>query len=266
VSESDDAVAGDGADGAEITEVAEVAEVAEADVTTVGVGVPHVEDAVDSVDGADSEDDAEDGADVEDMTDGADTDAEGTESDDVDEGTDGTPRPLETLLFAPVGVLMTVAEDLPGLIDKGRRRVEQEISNARVVGAFVVRMGQKDVVQRVGRLFGQDAGEPPTAPDEATVSVPAPRLPTPTPKPAADPADHAVVEQAFAGYDTLSASQVVRRLESLEPGQLRSVHRYEASHRNRRTILNRTQQLLDGEPPAGPSGPNGSNGPNGSTP
>jgi hypothetical protein len=162
------------------------------------------------------------------------------------------------LLFAPVGVLMTVAEDLPGLIDKGRRRVELEINNARVVGAFVVKLGQRDVAQRVGQLFGQDAPESPAAPGDVVEPTPPPRAPTATPKPAPDPADRAVVEQAFAGYDTLSASQVVRRLESLEPGQLRSVHRYEASHRNRRTILNRTQQLLDSEPPVGPNGPNGS--------
>ncbi len=37
---------------------------------------------------------------------------------------------------------------------------------------------------------------------------------------------------------------MVRRLESLGPDELRAVHRHEASHRNRRTILNRTNQLL----------------------
>ena len=74
------------------------------------------------------------------------------------------------------------------------------------------------------------------------------------PKPAADPADAVIVEAALAGYDTLSASQVVRRLESLGPDELRAVHRHEASHRNRRTILNRAQQLLDGAGPDRPVG------------
>jgi hypothetical protein len=110
----------------------------------------------------------------------------------------------------------------------------------------------------VGRLFGQDAPHQATSADNADAPAAPLRVPTPAPGPAPDPADRAVVEQAFAGYDTLSASQVVRRLESLEPTQLRSVHRYEASHRNRRTILNRTQQLLDSEPPPRPAGPNGS--------
>jgi hypothetical protein len=62
------------------------------------------------------------------------------------------------------------------------------------------------------------------------------------------------VEGALADYDTLSASQVVRRLESLGPDQLRAVQRYESSTRNRRTILNRAGQLLD-EHPASPPVP-----------
>jgi hypothetical protein len=49
---------------------------------------------------------------------------------------------------------------------------------------------------------------------------------------------------AIPGYDTLSASQVVRRLEGLGQGELEAILRYEGSHRGRRTILHRTQQLL----------------------
>ena len=73
-----------------------------------------------------------------------------------------------------------------------------------------------------------------------------PRHAAPTPTP--DPAAAAIVGGALAEYDTLSASQVVRRLESLGPDELRAVQRYEASHRNRRTILNRAGQLLDEGP------------------
>ena len=47
-------------------------------------------------------------------------------------------RTLDACIFAPVGLAMTVMEDLPGLIGKGRSRVEQEISNARVAGKYVV--------------------------------------------------------------------------------------------------------------------------------
>jgi hypothetical protein len=72
-----------------------------------------------------------------------------------------------------------------------------------------------------------------------------------------DAAAGAVVGGALADYDTLSASQVVRRLESLGPDELRAVQRYEASTRNRRTILNRAGQLLEERSP-GPPDPSAS--------
>jgi hypothetical protein len=202
-----------------------------------------------------------------------------SEGDDAAEPEESSPlrRALDLFVFAPVGVVLTVAEDLPSLIAKGRQRVETEIRNARVVGEFVVTQGQKDLTGRVGQLLNRQSGEPSAtatgdggagddgakaAADSAagtpgtngTNSAPpatdatAPIAPT---KPAPDPADGAAVEQALAGYDTLSASQVVRRLESLDPDDLRALYRHEASHRNRRTILNRTTQLLEGDGSAG---------------
>jgi hypothetical protein len=179
------------------------------------------------------------------------------------EEVDPVRRTLDLFVFAPVGVALTVAEDLPGLIAKGRERVENHIRNARVIGEFVVTQGQKEVGNQVGKLLHRDGGADGSAataapaaerhdtPDSAPThpqaqTAPAPAPPAPTPKPAADPADAVIVEGALAGYDTLSASQVVRRLESLGPDELRAVHRHEASHRNRRTILNRATQLLDG--------------------
>ena len=89
--------------------------------------------------------------------------------------------------------------------------------------------------------------------DADGAAEPAPASPGPE-RPAPDPAAAAIVGGALADYDTLSASQVVRRLESLGPEELDAVRRYEASTRNRRTILNRAGQLLDEQssgPPAG---------------
>jgi hypothetical protein len=167
-------------------------------------------------------------------------------------------RALDFFVFAPVGVALTVAEDLPALIVKGRRRIEHDVRNARVVGQFVVTHGQRDVVSRVTRLL-HGAPSAPTGPVTPVTPVtpvsPVTSASAPAPvKPAADPADAIAVDAALAGYDTLSASQVVRRLESLGPDELRAVHRHEASHRNRRTILNRAQQLLDGAGPDRPVG------------
>jgi len=149
-------------------------------------------------------------------------------------------RTVDLCLFAPVGVAISVVEDLPSLIAKGRQRVELHMGNARVVGRYVVGRSQRTLAGHLEGLLGSDAdGGPPPATGVAQHEpvVPAPR-------PAPDPAAGAVVAKALADYDTLSASQVVRRLESLGPDELRAIQRYEASTRNRRTIMNRAGQLL----------------------
>ena len=64
------------------------------------------------------------------------------------------------------------------------------------------------------------------------MNSPAPKKPEPPKKPD--------FERSLARLE-----EVVRRLESLGPDQLEAVRRYEASTRNRRTILNRAGQLLD---------------------
>jgi hypothetical protein len=161
-------------------------------------------------------------------------------------------RTLEAFLFAPVGVAMSIKEDLPGLVDKGRGRVEQEISNARVAGEYVVGRFQRRISTRVDRLLHGLDGATPEAAEEAR--PPAPMAVPPAARPAPDAADAATLGAALADYDTLSASQVVRRLEGLGAEELRAVQRYEAATRNRRTILNRAGQLLDEGPAAASSG------------
>ena len=201
-------------------------------------------------------------------------------SNDADPEPDTAPEPdqnpmrraLDFLVLAPVGVALTVAEELPALIVGGRQRFETDVRNARVVGQFVVTRAQRDVVGRVNRLLHGESTDP--APAPAPPPLPPPRRshsplsgrtgrsrriaiaasPSPSASPTADPADAVVVDAALAGYDTLSASQVVRRLESLGPDELRAVFRHESSHRNRRTILNRAQQLLDDAGPDRPVG------------
>jgi hypothetical protein len=182
-------------------------------------------------------------------------------------------RTFEVCVFAPIGAAVTLADELPELIEKGRRRVELQLGNAHVVGRFVVQKGRRDVGRRIDDILNNGveaaraamAEETGVAESTADKSTPAPAPPTPRrpPTPAApatpakaapDPVAEATVQRALADYDTLSASQVVRRLESLGETELRAVQRYEASHRNRRTILNRAGQLLDAGPTASSAG------------
>ena len=147
---------------------------------------------------------------------------------------------------------VTVTEDLPELVAKGQARVERDLNNARVVGRWVVAREWRRVSGQLGRIFGNGASPEAVSEPDETAARPEAVSPPPAaaPRPVPDAAAEAIVGSVLADYDTLSASQVVRRLESLGPDELRAVQRYEASTRNRRTILNRASQLLDQGPAA----------------
>jgi hypothetical protein len=58
-----------------------------------------------------------------------------------------------------------------------------------------------------------------------------------------EPVAHVEPSLAIPGYDQLSASQVVERLEGLTPEELDAVRAYELAHRGRATILGKITQL-----------------------
>jgi hypothetical protein len=149
-------------------------------------------------------------------------------------------RSLE-ICVAPIGAVVSVVEEIPELLAEGRRRLELQLGNALFVGRFVVHQKQRELSARLEGLLGNGAPSHPAEANGAAVGAPPPGPERPPP----DPAAAAIVGGALADYDTLSASQVVRRLESLGPEELDAVRRYEGSTRNRRTILNRAGQLLD---------------------
>jgi hypothetical protein len=153
-------------------------------------------------------------------------------------------RTFDVLCVAPIGVAVSVVEEIPELIAEGRRRLELQLGNALFVGRFVVNQKQRELAARLDGLFGNGSGSAPHGEEAAATTEPQTAPPAPE-RPAPDPAAAAIVGGALADYDTLSASQVVRRLESLGPEELDAVRRYEGSTRNRRTILNRAGQLLD---------------------
>jgi hypothetical protein len=174
--------------------------------------------------------------------------------------TDGEKTPLDHLVdqavdlfvFAPIGLFFEAHNLLPKLAEQGRVHA----NNARMFGQFAVRHGEAEVRRRLEeleeqaggilRLLGLAGDEPAAEPDapaarpRRTVVEPAATAPsgngqTP-PAPAAD-------ELAITDYDSLSASQVVTRLEGLTPDELEAVRAYEVAHRGRRTILNKVAQI-----------------------
>jgi len=196
-----------------------------------------------------------------------------------------TQRTLDVLVFGPAGMVLTAVEDLPEFAAKSRRWLVTHIRNARTVGEFVVNRGHRELMRRMAADLDELA-RPPAAPEPtgaprpdlgpasttvhtcrpagAVPQAPSPAGPADTagpsttgapeaarpPAPAtsgAPPVPEGAVDLAIPDYEALSASQVVRRLDGLGPGELEAVYRHEAATRRRRTILHRAQQLLGTE-------------------
>lgn len=181
---------------------------------------------------------------------------------------DHTPlrRTVEILVLGPAGFLMSAMEELPDVVVKGRSRLEQQLRNAHTVGRFTVSYGYQDLSRRLARLAGtrnETKGPSASGPDEPLLdSSGGPDPSSTTASRAVDrapgvalgkvPGQHAGGEGetpanlGIPDYDTLSASQVVRRLDGLGPEELEAVRRHESAGRKRRTILHRAEQLLGG--------------------
>ena len=183
--------------------------------------------------------------------------------DDHDDDPTLNERLLDLLVYAPVGAAVSLVEEFPTLAARGRDRLGVRVSSARAVGQFVVQAGHDEMKRRSERLFSRDATPPsggspstdvPTTgaePGRSSASVVEPRRPEPA-VPTAPSRSHpgngnvpAVATLSIPGFDTLSASQVVQRLDGLNRSELVSVRAYESSNRGRRTILSRVDQLLD---------------------
>ncbi len=177
---------------------------------------------------------------------------------DSHDPSDDTPlneRLLDLLVYVPAGIAVSVVEELPKLAAMGRDRLGVRVSSARAVGQFVVQAGTDEFRRRSAGLFHGSSGRgnvvTPTPAREAggvrtaTVDTTWATTPSQPTAPAGNGHVPAVSSLSIPGFDSLSASQVVQRLDGLNRVELVSVRAYEASTRGRRTILSRVDQLLD---------------------
>ena len=188
-------------------------------------------------------------------------------------------RLIDTLVFAPIGLVLRAVEELPGLAAHGRQAVESRSDLARIVGQLTVAQGRRQAKSLFDRFQAPLRPEPPgaeTGPDtpaassagddrpEAAATASAAtvppdrdaRLPVVAPEAAPEVTESTDVEPAvitlaapsaadlaIPGYDTLSASQVVQRLPGLSADELEAVRAYEQAGRARKTVLLRVAQL-----------------------
>ena len=159
---------------------------------------------------------------------------------------------LDLLVYAPLGLLMEARDLVPKLADKGRQRMGGQVTVARMIGEMAVRQGQRRAEKVLQRLRDQQNGSSTSTPGAGTSSRPAhghgppptaaPGQDTPSPVTSTGAAPTAAA-LAIPGYDTLSASQVLPRLEGLSADELEAIRIYEEATRARKTVLSRIDQL-----------------------
>ncbi len=126
-------------------------------------------------------------------------------------------------------------DELSSLATTSCHKVSQELKNAEAIGTMTVRVGGATVKKQVFEFLGLTKTQP------APSSTPNPQ--SSSVKERSDPEAAAVIDAVIPGYDDLSASQVIRLLDELEPAGLDAVGAHESGHRGRRTILNKVHQL-----------------------
>ncbi|HEX4979263.1 MAG TPA: hypothetical protein VFV35_04285 [Acidimicrobiales bacterium] len=161
---------------------------------------------------------------------------------------------LDLVVFAPIGLALTARDELPALVERGRRSMAGGALFVRIMGTHVLRESETELRRRtapaedaeghreepvlasVGAREGGTSSNGAAAAPHDGAGRAGPRGKPGAPKPTAD-------HLAIPGYDTLSASQVVLRLAGLSADELEAVRAYEEATRGRRTILAKIGQL-----------------------
>lgn len=177
---------------------------------------------------------------------------------------------LEYCVYAPLGFGLEARSLLPRFVDRGRN----QIVLARVIGKYAIRKGSEaaegllgpagapamSLLRGLGLLPPEPAPSPaasgmtasaasatPAGPDGERRAAGEPTAPADVPAPAGRPQPPFPAETlAIPDYESLSASQVVPRLEGLTAEELEAVRTYETATRGRKTILNKIAQLQSG--------------------
>jgi hypothetical protein len=185
------------------------------------------------------------------------------------DGHKAAERAVDLLVYAPVGVALYVRDTVPmfvnlfvsrGRAEVGQRRqqAEGQVSQAKALGEYALEFGGPKLREQVekGLAAARKGAEAVLGgiSEEGPGSQPAPATATAPTKPASGRAKDEATKTAedvkpsatllvIPDYDELSASQVVERLDGLQPSELEAVRTYEEAHRARRTILFKVEQL-----------------------
>ncbi|MGH9063848.1 MAG: hypothetical protein ACRD0L_07760, partial [Acidimicrobiales bacterium] len=77
------------------------------------------------------------------------------------EGRSFWDQALDVLVYGPVGVAVTAAEDLPQMVDKGRQLVTTRVALAKIMGQLALAQGQRQAERMVRDTLGRLGAAPP---------------------------------------------------------------------------------------------------------
>lgn len=164
---------------------------------------------------------------------------------------------LDISVFLPLGALFKTARNLNDFQHETIEHLESRVDTARAVGEFVVNTGWKNLQDRfkVDRLVSTHQSSSEARPNAKDKEGLAPLGSTVTASPGQIPdggvsnglrstTPNPEVLEVLAGYDSLSAAQVIRRLPGISKNGLMAIKLHETSSRNRKSVLNALEQLL----------------------
>jgi len=166
---------------------------------------------------------------------------------------DEEPTPLDQLIdlfvYAPVGLLYEYDEIIPRLVRRGRSQVQL----ARVIGKMAADRGGGDslnvlaeglaslLARRITEIGSSIGLVPPTADSEAGPGTPAPGPVIDGPEPVPTAEDEQPLP--IAGYDDLTAKEIIGLLDELDDDQLARIRLHEEANRSRKTVLGKLDRL-----------------------
>jgi len=120
-------------------------------------------------------------------------------------------------------------------------RIKQDVRNARFIGEFTVKIGAQKlpgiILGVVSRMRNSVYPEsvPRVRPEEKVPVAHEPVAPVTPVTRAAEPCD---------GYDLLTGTQIVDLLQSVSEAEVRDIHDYECTHRNRAVVIAAAQSRI----------------------
>ncbi|WP_298209507.1 hypothetical protein [Ferrimicrobium sp.] len=164
---------------------------------------------------------------------------------------------VDRLIYQPIGLLAAVVKTLPNAAEEGRRVVQGPLQTAKFVGDMAAgvmkaRYGSQinDLEERVSdvRRTVEGAADLVFRTAQSRVGgfgTSAPQPEPESPETNVHEAEGSETVGGIVGYESMTAAEVISKLEGLTLVQLGEVEAFELEHRRRRTVLGRVSKLRE---------------------